>query len=249
MSYSIRPMSKEDVAQVSEIDREAFPTQLPSPNYQRELQNGLAHYIVACDKEKTVATPEVEASSEKGSTGLTSTWRRLFNLNHFFNNERLPASGHYITGFVGFWFIADEAHILSIATREAYRRRGIGELLLISAIDLATELKARIVTLEVRVSNTGAQSLYTKYSFTKIGVRRGYYTDNREDAIVMSAQDITSAAFQACFQQLKQAYSRKWGNYPLSNCPVVTQPSQAINNPRDSISSHRPTGTPAQDSN
>lgn len=209
--FFIRLMCQEDVAQVSEIDREAFPTQLPPPNYHHELENRLAHYIVTCDEEKIVTIPEVKASAEKGLAGLTPRWRRLFGISRFFENERLPASGDYITGFVGFWFLADEAHILSIAVREAYRRRGIGDLLLISALDLAIELKARIVTLEVRVSNTAAQSLYTKYNFIKIGVRRGYYTDNREDAILMSAQNITSASFQACFQQLKQAHSRNGG--------------------------------------
>lgn len=211
MSYYIRPMLQEDVVQVSEIDREAFPTQVPLPNYQRELQNRLSHYIVACDDEKTVATPEVAASPEKDLKGLNATWRRLFNLNRFSNNERPLPSGHCITGFVGFYVIVDEAHLTSIAVREAYRRRGIGELLLISAFDLAIELKTHIVTLEVRLSNTAAQKLYTKYNFTKIGVRRGYYTDNREDAILMSAPNITSDSFQAHFQQLKQTYSRQWG--------------------------------------
>ena len=211
LSYYVRLMSKEDVAQVTEIDREAFPTQLPPPNYQRELQNRLAHYIVVCDKEKTIDTPEVKAPAEENSTGLASKWRRLFNLNRFFNNDQPPPSGHHICGFVGFWVMADEAHITSIAVREVERRRGLGELLLISAIDLATKLKADIMTLEVRASNSDAQSLYSKYSFIETGVRTGYYTDNREDALVMSTRDISSVAFQTSLQQLKQVHSRKWG--------------------------------------
>ena len=211
LSYYIRPMRKEDIAPVTEIDREAFPTQLASPNYQHELQNRLAHHIVACDEEKTVGTPDVDASSEKGSTGLTSRWRRLFNFNRSFSNELPPPSGHYVTGFAGLWVMADEAHITNIAVCEAYRRRGIGELLLISAVDLATKLKAHIITLEVRASNSSAQSLYAKYDFIQTGVRHGYYIDNREDGIVMTTNNITSDAFQARLQQLKQAHSRKWG--------------------------------------
>jgi len=204
-------MRKEDVAQVAEIDREAFPTQWPPPNFQHELRNRLNHYIVACDEEKTIAEPEMKAYSEKDLTGLTFTLRRLFSRRRFFNNELPPPSGHYIIGFAGFWVIADEAHITNIAVREAYRQQGVGELLLISIIDLAIELKARIITLEVRASNLAAQSLYSKYDFTQVGLRRGYYTDNREDAVLMSTEDITSASFQAHFQQLKQAHSRKWG--------------------------------------
>ena len=141
--------------------------------------------------------------------------RRL--LRHPFRNELPLPIGHYIVGFTGFWVMADEAHVTSIAVREAYRRRGIGELLLIYTIDLATRLKARIVTLEVRVSNTDAQSLYTRYGFTEAGVRQGYYVDrgynidNREDGLLMSTQDINSAAFQEQLQQLTQAHRQKWG--------------------------------------
>ena len=210
MPYYVRLMRKEDIAQVNEIDREAFPTEWPQASYRHELQNRLAHYIVACDEEKTVEKPKVKASPEKGFLGLASRVRQL--LNHRFSTNELPPSGEeYILGFTGFWIMADEAHITNIAVRELYRRQGIGELLLISATDLATELNARIITLEVRASNTAAQNLYGKYGFTQTGLRRGYYIDNREDAVLMSAENITSASFQAHLQQLKQAHSRKWG--------------------------------------
>jgi len=193
-------MRKEDVAQVTEIDREAFSTQWPPPNYQHELQRRLTYYMVAFDDEKTFSKPEVKPSRPG--------W--LFSLCRFFSNK-LPPSGHYIVGFVGLWILADEAHITSIAVREAYRRWGIGELLLISGISLAMELKARIVTLEVRASNGDAQNLYAKYDFTQVGVRRGYYMDNREDGVLMSTEDITLAPFQARLQHLSQVHSDKWG--------------------------------------
>jgi len=207
----VRLMRRQDIAQVSEIDREAFPTLWPPANYQHELQNRLAHYIVACDEEKTVEEPEVEASPEKGFPSLVSRVRQLFNHNRFLNNK-LPQSGReYIIGFAGFWIMADEAHITNIAVRVRHHRQGIGELLLISIIDLATELKARIITLEVRASNTAAQSLYHKYGFTQVGLRHGYYSDNKEDAVLMSVENITSAPFQAQLQQLKRAHSRRRG--------------------------------------
>ena len=212
MAYHVRLMRKEDITQVTEIDREAFPTQLPAPNFNRELQNRLAHYLVVWDDEKTMGTPEEATTAEQNSTGLASRWKRLFNLNNIFNNEAPPPmSGQRVSGFVGFWVMADEAHIISIAIREIYRRRGIGELLLISSINMAIELKAHTMTLEVRVSNTDAQHLYTKYGFTQTGIRHGYYIDNKEDGMVMTTQGITSAEFQTSFHQLKQSHSQKWG--------------------------------------
>ena len=210
MPCYVRLIRKEDIAQVTEIDREAFPTQWPPANYQHELDNRLAHYIVACEERQTAEEPEVEASPPRDS-GLTSWVRRLFSHNHFFNNK-LPSSGReYVLGFAGFWIMAEEAHITNIAVREQYRYQGIGELLLISMIDLASELSAHSMTLEVRASNTAAQSLYHKYGFTQTGLRRGYYPDNREDGVLMSTESITLASFQARLQQLKQAHSRRWG--------------------------------------
>jgi len=210
LPYYVRLIRNEDIAQVTEIDRESFPTLLPPPNYQHELQNRLAHYIVACDEGKTVEEPPVTASPEKGLLRLVSSVRQLFDHN-FFSNELPPSGKEYVVGFAGFWIMADEAHITNIAVRELHRRQGIGELLLISTIDLATELNTRIITLEVRVSNTAALGIYHKYGFAQTGLRRGYYTDNKEDAVLMSTENITSASFQAHLQQLKQAHSRKWG--------------------------------------
>jgi ribosomal-protein-alanine N-acetyltransferase len=204
-------MRKEDVKLVTEIDREAFPTNWPAPDYQRELKNRLAHHTVACYGEEPSEQPGDTFSPEKSRTGLTSMLKRLFVVDHTSGNGQSSSTGDYVTGFVGLWVLADEAHITSIAVRESHRRRGIGELLLIGVIDQAAELHANIVTLEVRVSNTGAQNLYTKYAFANMGVRKGYYTDNREDAFIMSTESITSEAFQAQFQQLKQAHAEKLG--------------------------------------
>ena len=211
MPCYMRLMCREDIAQVTEIDREAFSTLWPPANYHHELQNQLAHYIVACDEEKTVDEPEVKAPPEKNFSRLISRVRQLFNHDRFFVTELPPSDKQYIAGFVGFWIMAGEAHITNIAVREVYRRQGIGELLLISAIDLATELNANTITLEVRSSNTAAQSLYQKCSFIQVGLRRGYYSDNKEDGILMSTENITSAQFQTHLNRLKQAHFKRWG--------------------------------------
>ena len=204
MPYCVRLMRGEDIAQVTEIDHEAFPTLWPPTNYQHEVRNPLAHYIVAYDDQRTVEERETHGGPKKGLPRVLTMVRGLFGLSRL--ASELPPSGRqYIVGFAGFWIMADEAHITNIAVRESHRR------LLISTIGLATELKARIIALEVRASNTAAQDLYGKYGLKQVGLRRGYYVDDKEDAILMSTKEINSAAFQSHFRQLQQAHSRKLG--------------------------------------
>ena len=204
-------MHKDDINQVAEIDREAFPTLWPPVNYRHELQNPLAHYIVACDEEKIIEEPREKSAPQKGFSRLASRVKQLFNYDRSLGNETPSSGRQYIFGFAGFWIMADEAHIVNIAVRETHRHRGIGELLLIATIDLAVKQKAHIITLEVRTSNTAARDLYGKYSFAQVGLRRGYYIDNKEDAILMSTENIASASFQTHLQQLKQSHSRRCG--------------------------------------
>jgi ribosomal-protein-alanine N-acetyltransferase len=135
--------------------------------------------------------------------------KHLFDHDRFFGEEKTSSTTDYLVGIAGSWTMLDEAHIITIATRGNCRRQGIGELLLISVIDMVTQLKSNIVTLEVRVSNTPAQALYEKYSFRKVGLRRRYYSDNGEDAFIMTVEDITSASFQSLFQQLKEAHRKE----------------------------------------
>jgi ribosomal-protein-alanine N-acetyltransferase len=206
MPYYVRLMQAEDVSEVNQIDLEAFPTMLPPPNYQHELGTRLAHYIVAYEDGPETEKERPEAAGESRDT---SRLRALFH--HENAPAREPAPNHHIVGFAGFWIMADEAHITNIAVRESYRRRGIGELLFIALIDLALKFQARFLLLEVRMSNIPAQQLYQKYGFKEINVRRGYYTDNKEDALVMSTGDITSGIFQNRLTELTGAHSQRWG--------------------------------------
>lgn len=209
MPFYVRKMYQEDVKQVTEIDREAFPTQWPTPNYQREIQNRLSHYIVVCDNDIPIEKPEGQVSPGKGLIRPGSIWSHLFRRRNYYGYQLPQSLRHRVIGFSGFWVLAEEAHISSIAVREAYRRTGVGELLLISVLNMAEELKASIVTLEVRASNTTAQNLYSKYGFMHVGVRRGYYNDNREDGLIMTTENITSATFKVKLEQLKQTLSEK----------------------------------------
>ncbi len=207
MPHCVRLMRQEDISQVAAIDREVFPTMLPQTNYQRELKSPLAHYVVACDDEKMI--------DEAGVASRGTKWSFRF----LFRKKVASSSEQYVAGFAGFWIMAGEAHIINFAVRQSYRRKGIGELLLISLIDLARELNSLLITLEVRASNTAALSLYRKYGFAETGLRRGYYSDDKEDAVIMTVENIGSASFQERLNHLKQAHSQKWGAalYQISN--------------------------------
>jgi ribosomal-protein-alanine N-acetyltransferase len=199
-------MRKEDVTQVAAIDQEAFPSWWPLTNYEHELENRLAHYIVACDDVEKYNGAAVE---DRGIAHLTTRIKELFNRGEEAESPAEPQN--LITGFAGFWIMSGEAHIISIAVRTAYRGRGIGELILVKLIDLAQSLNAEVVTLEARVSNHVAQNLYVKYGFKNVGTRVGYYTDNREDAVIMTTDTIISLPYQSRFRKLKQDYTRRYG--------------------------------------
>jgi ribosomal-protein-alanine N-acetyltransferase len=173
-------MTVADIQQVTAIEREAFPTNSPQASYRRELEeNRLARYIVAVAQ--GAEPPNAPSAGRTPGGPLASLRRRL---------RRTPPAQSpptdVIAGFLGLWLMVDEAHIVTVAVREDHRRRGIGALLVARAIELAREAEAESVTLEVRVSNTGAQALYERFGFRRAGIRKRYYTDNGEDAIIMS---------------------------------------------------------------
>jgi [ribosomal protein S18]-alanine N-acetyltransferase len=211
--YIIRKMKDDDIQQVLDIDLDAFPTQWPHPttsSYQHEMRNRLAHYLVIAEKGKT----NIPAAEPKptGIKALISSIRGLFSGNHL--KGGLSFRYHdYLDGMAGIWMMVEEAHIVTIALRKSHTKLGLGELLLISIIEMASQLNAKIITLEVRVSNTVAQGLYTKYGFVPVGTRRRYYSDNGEDALIMSTDDISSEAFQYKLGRLKSEHHERWNNY------------------------------------
>lgn len=89
-----------------------------------------------------------------------------------------------ILGYAGFWLIIDEAEIVNIAVHPEYRRKGIGNLLLKELLNLAKTKKAKLVTLEVRETNESAKNLYSKSGFQLIAIRKKFYKDTNEDALV-----------------------------------------------------------------
>lgn len=202
--YIIRLAEDRDIRQVAEIDQEAFSEEQlfrSYGSYHREIHNPLARYIVACTEE------EHEPNVNKQTMPEIPWYKRLFSYDR--HNEQ-ARNEQYILGFAGLWIMPDEGHITALGVRSNHRRSGIGERLLISLIDLATQLNIKTISLEVRASNETAQPLYRKYGFQAIGRRSRYYSQTGEDALLMSTNTITSAPFQARFQQLKEAHQRRW---------------------------------------
>ncbi len=159
---SIVPMAPADITQVLEIDRLSFPLPWSYASYRHELaENKNAHFFVA------LRTPR-------------RSWRNWF---------RAPR-GRLVVGFVGYWYILDEAHISTIGVHPRWRGHGIGEQLLVAALKHAIGLGAVEATLEVRASNTAALNLYHKHGFEEVGRRKNYYRDNDEDALLMTARPL-----------------------------------------------------------
>ena len=198
-NYVIRPMEYEDIPQVAQIDREAFPGEWvfrSQSAYKQDLDNPSVRYIVACNK--------MDVSETEGQEMQKLPWfKRLFRY------ERHLDVSENIIGFSGFWMMMKEAHIIAIGVRDGYRRLGIGEGLLIATIELAQMLNSNVVTLEVRASNEVAQELYKKYGFRVVVRRPRYYSSDGEDAIIMSTDNIGSLSFQTSLQQLKKAHAQR----------------------------------------
>jgi ribosomal-protein-alanine N-acetyltransferase len=100
-----------------------------------------------------------------------------------------------------------------VAVRESHRRQGIGELLVISAIEMAQEQQQSIVTLECRVTNEPALALYEKYGFQQVGLRPRYYSDNHEDAYVLTAGSVLGERFRQDFEALRAQHGRRFGDF------------------------------------
>lgn len=108
-----------------------------------------------------------------------------------------------VLAYGGIWLQGDEAHIATLATHPRLHRLGLGELVLLRLLELAQQLGCRVATLEVRPSNTAARALYDKYLFKKVGRRRRYYSDNSEDALILTTPPLASSRYQAHLNELR----------------------------------------------
>lgn len=112
------------------------------------------------------------------------------------------AEGH-VVAYGGVWLMVDEAHITTFAVDPAWRRRRIGERLLVALLEAAIARAAHEATLEVRLSNLAARRLYEKYGFRPVGLRPQYYTDDKEDALIMTTEPLNGPAMRARLDRLR----------------------------------------------
>lgn len=210
MPFVLRPMRAEDVQQAAQVEREAFPSHFPPTTFRRELNNSLARYWVAwqTDYVDGTAPPATRGDAGDDDRNGSLVGKLLRGARTVWTGE--PDSDR-IVGLLGTWYMADEAHIISVAVRRESRGQGIGELLLIGAIEHAIARRAIKMTLEVRTSNMVAKNLYKKYGFSEAGVRRGYYADDREDAAIMFTEPLDEPSFVDEFGSLKLAHISRWG--------------------------------------
>ncbi len=205
--FVVEPMRVEHISAVSAIEKLSFPQPWPPNAYRREIQeNRMAFYVVARDlaaasrpDELIVRPAPVQPASSNGLLErIARLWRSAPDVPP---SPQVQDELRSIVGYAGMWLMTDEGHVTTIASHPDYRGRGVGELLLIALIDRALSLRARWMTLEVRASNTVAQNLYHKYTFKEMGVRRRYYSDNGEDALVMWTDALDSASFREALER------------------------------------------------
>lgn len=125
---------------------------------------------------------------EISSLSLKESWSlQAFNeeLSNPLAKYIIAKTPEKIVGFAGVWTIIDEGHITNIAVHPDFRKQGIGATLVKSLIEHCNTWGCLALTLEVRSSNIAAQNLYKKFGFIEEGIRKKYYSDNKEDAIIM----------------------------------------------------------------
>ena len=115
-------------------------------------------------------------------------------------------AGHETVAYGGLWLMVDEAHITTFAVLPEWRRRGVGGRLMLALMDVSLDLAARFMTLEVRLSNRAARELYGRFGFKPVGLRPRYYSDNGEDALIMTTDPIAEPEMTARLVELRKRY-------------------------------------------
>ncbi|HLI50252.1 MAG TPA: ribosomal protein S18-alanine N-acetyltransferase [Thermomicrobiaceae bacterium] len=199
--FYLEAMRSEDISEVSSVERRCFPNPWPESAYRRELRNpGNNYYVVLRDG---TPAPAAQADASAGS-GVENAGRGRIPFLPLRRHGNEPSTDP-IVGFSGMWILYDEAHVTTIGVLPEFRGLGLGELLLSHLFGEARRRRAEWLTLEVRVSNSPAQSLYEKYGFTRQGLRRRYYSDNGEDAYIMWSSSLRDAGYN---QKLEDLHDR-----------------------------------------
>ena len=222
LPVTIRRLCIDDIDQVVAIEKEAFSPLWVSTSFKRDINNKRANYLVACfDEESSTEEILAEIGSENSfhddSPPQPKLWTRVlgrFGISSDHGSKNADDVFN-IAGYVSVWYQGDEAHITEIAVKETLRGRGVGELLLIGSLKAAIEHGSKVMTLEARVSNFIAHRLYQKYSFKSVGIRKAYYSDNREDAVIMTTSPINTPEYSSLFSRLQESYLDRWGRMDI----------------------------------
>ena len=172
MSLHLRYMQLADIRQVAAIDVICFEPPWSYESYSFEINESQVSHMVVLDQQSDEALP-VPARRQSFGSRLRDKLR---------GNAPAAYSTGEILGYGGLWKIDGEAHISTIAIHPANRGLGYGEVLLAGMFGKALQLDAEYIVLEVRVSNSVAQSLYQKYGFNRIARKKNYYRSDNEDA-------------------------------------------------------------------
>jgi ribosomal-protein-alanine N-acetyltransferase len=205
--YYLEPMRQEDVAEVSQVDHLCFTNPWPQSAYRRELRKPQSNYYVVLRRSNQMhPNGATETDEGRGRFGfLPLPWR-----------GEAPRRQDPVIGFAGMWIMFDEAHVTTIGVHPDERGNGLGELLLVQLFVEAAARGADMLTLEVRVSNDAAQTLYQKYGFERHGVRRRYYSDNGEDAYIMWSPNIREPDYVERFYRLRAQLLERLGRHVMA---------------------------------
>lgn len=197
LPYRVESMTLADVDQVMKIERVAFSAPWSARAYRYEItENDHSTMLV-------VRLADVRRGP----------FKRL--AHHVLARRPNSPKSHPILGYAGYWLLVDETHICTIAVHPQWRNRGLGELLLLSLLDRGMKQGASRATLEVRTSNQAALALYRKYGFEVVSRRKRYYSNNNEDAYIMTTPPFETPEFQENLQRCrKHLYDRLQSQKP-----------------------------------
>jgi len=140
---------------------------------------------------------DVDAVAEIDRESFAVPWSRDAFVREVTENRcaryLVAREGGAAVAYGGMWLVMDEGHVTNIAVKRSARCRGVGEALARALMQLAADTGIRYMTLECRRSNLAAQSLYRKLGFQEVGLRKRYYADNGEDALVMVCEHLPEA--------------------------------------------------------
>ena len=216
MEVALRRMRADDIPQVIEIEKEAFSTGWVGTPFRRELNSRYCRFLVAYRTavidDAAPSTPAPSTEELRSPPPDAPLWARMLTgVKSALGRAAVAPADDNLAGYVGIWLQGDQAHITEIAVRQTLRGQGIGELLVIGTLRVAYEQGLAEVTLEARVSNFVAQRLYDKYGFNEAGIRKNYYADNREDAVIMTTDPIHAGPYREKFQTLQERFLERYG--------------------------------------